>query len=132
MNGFVAGIVTVALLGPSATKHAHRSLGCRDTHEWVDVGDLRSRSASGAIVVRYPAGDEHALPETTVLLARVQPGIQAFEARTDKHGRFAFEDVPAGTWRLNVCQPGFKTIEGTLTIVADGPAEVRVVTELDW
>jgi hypothetical protein len=107
-------------------------VGCRDSHEWVDVGHLRSRCASGVVLVRYPAGDEHGLPGTVVLLARVAPAIQVFEVRTDEHGRFHVEGVPVGTWRLNVCQPGFKTIEGTLEIAGDGPTEVRIVTELDW
>jgi hypothetical protein len=132
MSGFMAGIVATAVLTLAAIAPATRGLGCRQTHEWVDVGELRSRTAAGLVVVRYAGGDERALPETTVLLARVEPAIQAFEARTDDDGRFAFDGVPAGAWRLNVCQPGFKTIEGTLTIGAGGPSEVRVVTELDW
>jgi len=128
------GLATVLLVALAVESHdAPPSVGCRNTHEWVDVGELDATTVVGSVEVRYDAGDSARLPETTVIVARIKPSIQAYVAETDARGEFAMPYVPEGRWRVNVCKAGFKTLEATLT-VNDKAAhrQLRFSTELDW
>ena len=127
-------LVAVAGLGLAADRQgANPALGCRGTHEWVDVGELNATAVAGKVEVRYPGGDSAALPETTVIVARVQPFIQAYVAQTDANGEFTIPRVPEGRWRVNVCKAGFKTLDAGLTVSGTGAHRpLRFTTELDW
>lgn len=126
----IALLVYAGGLASSATAPA---VGCRDTHEWVDVGVLEAAEASGTVSVRYPAGDEHPLPEATVIVGRVEPFIEAFVGITNDRGEFAIDGIPDGLWRINVCKEGFKTLEGNLDLNPQQTArELELVTQLDW
>jgi Carboxypeptidase regulatory-like domain len=109
------------------------AVGCRDTHEWVEVEDLVATTVVGRVEVRYPGGDSARLPEATVIVARVQPFIQAYVTQTDSRGEFTMPQVPEGRWRVNVCKAGFKTLEASLAIGGNtGHPPLRLTTELDW
>jgi len=128
-------VVAVALLAALAVEQtdAPPTVGCRDTHEWVDVGELTAALVAGSLEVRYPGGDSARLPEATIIVARVQPFIQAYLAHTDSRGEFTMPQVPEGRWRINVCKAGFKTLEGNLAIDGQAPrSPLRLTTELDW
>ena len=87
----------------------------------------------GSVEVRYPGGDSTRLPDATVLVARVEPFIQAYVGYTDQDGEFHIPQVSQGRWRLNVCKGGFKTLAAYVMIEGgdSGPA-LRFTTELDW
>jgi hypothetical protein len=122
-----------ATLSGSGSTSSSPTVGCRDTHEWVDIGQHSVSVVGGKLSVRYPAGDAHPLPEAIVIVARVEPFIQAFVGETDQEGRFAIAGVPEGQWRINVCRPGFKTLEGAIGVAPDAASErLELVTELDW
>jgi hypothetical protein len=82
-------------------------------------------SASGTLRIRYPAGDTAPLPGATVIVARVELLIQAFVTETGQDGAFSMADVPEGKWRINVCEAGFETLEGTVTL-APGARATRL------
>ena len=127
------GFATVLLVALAAESHdAPPPVGCRNTHEWIDVGELDAATVVGSVEVRYEAGDSARLPDTTVIVARVHPSIQAYVAHTDKHGAFAIPQVPEGRWRVNVCKVRFKTLEATLTVDKATHRELRFTTGLDW
>ena len=126
-------LASAAALGGSGSTGGSPAVGCRDTHEWVDIGQHSVSAVGGSLAVRYPAGDTQPLPEAIVIVARVEPFIQAFVAETDRRGRFSIPGVPEGQWRINVCKPGFKTLEGSMKLAPDAASEkLELVTELDW
>lgn len=68
-----------------------------------------------------------------MIVARVEPSIEAHVARTDARGRFRMPQVGEGRWRINVCLAGFKTLEADLAIAASvASSKLRLVTEVDW
>lgn len=127
-------ILAASLLAGLAVEQraAPPTVGCRDTHEWVEVGDLEATAVVGRVEVRYSGGDTARLPEATVIVARVQPFIQAYVTRTDARGEFTMPQVPEGRWRVNVCKAGFKTLEASLAIGVKTAQPLRFTTELDW
>jgi len=128
------GLAAILVLALSVeNRDARPSVGCQDTHEWVEVGELAAATVKGSVEVRYSGGDSAPLPETTVIVARVQPFIQAYVAQTDARGEFTIPQVPEGRWRINVCKAGFKTLEGSLTVGHKAAhRQLRFITELDW
>lgn len=65
------------------------------------------RAATGSLrgTVRGPAGEP--LPCATVRL--VTPGIPVRPVTTDERGRFTFDNLPAGTYRIEASNPGYVT-----------------------
>jgi hypothetical protein len=128
---YLAAALLAALAGEP--REASPTVGFRDTHEWVDVGELAAAAVVCSVEVSYPGGDSALLPEATVIVARVLPVIQAYVTHTDSRGEFKLPQVPEGRWRINVCEAGFKTLEANLTTggqMAHSP--LRLITELDW
>ena len=124
---------TALLAGLVAEQPSPPTVGCHNTHEWVNVGQFEAKAVVGRVEVRYSGGDLARLPEATVIVARVQPSIQAYVTHTDNQGEFTTPDVPEGRWRVNVCKAGFKTLEADLVIDGKAAQEVvRFTTELDW
>jgi hypothetical protein len=118
---------------PADRPEPNAQLGCRNTHEWVNVGEATLLQVAGTVSVQYAAGDRAPLPQTTIIVARVEPFIQAFMTTTNQDGEFALPAVPEGRWKVNICQAGFKALEATVIISAKGAAKRRdFVTELDW
>ena len=131
---FLRGLTALLFVAVAVQTHdTSPSVGCRNTHEWVDIANLATASVGGFVEVRYAGGDAAPLPETTVIVARVEPFIQAYVAQTDERGEFRISGVPDGRWRINVCKAGFKTLEGNLTVGDKAPdRQLRLTTELDW
>ncbi|HYL79724.1 MAG TPA: carboxypeptidase-like regulatory domain-containing protein, partial [Candidatus Acidoferrum sp.] len=46
--------------------------------------------------------------------------------RTDSQGKFAFNRVPPGNYRMNVSKPGFTSSSRAMTVWAGGTAQVEV------
>jgi hypothetical protein len=57
------------------------------------------------------------------------PDNAARKQSTDTHGRAAFDQLPAGTWRISVTKEGFANWEGNIQ-VGDKPANLAVALKL--
>ena len=80
---------------------------CRNTHEWVDLGERHSQRAAGQILVEYGESRREPLPDVQIILAQLEPSIAVYVTKTGVDGRFDLPSVPVGRYRFNACLAGF-------------------------
>ncbi len=89
--------------------------------EWLEEGE-RSGVLVEGIVVDHETGDS--LSGATVSLG-AGPGVRGRGTRvTDDNGHFSFSGVPDGTYRIVVSLRGFRDMQDTLPVPAEGDLEL--------
>ena len=111
MRMIVASLVALPLTGPAAV----------DARRQAAVGGLTGTVTS--------AGPGDVLPGTSVLAFKVGEGTSA-RTETDRHGRFALEGLPAGTYSVDFDFPMFDVVRRNNVIVGSGAAAHDVSTQL--
>ena len=84
--------------------------------------DSSSASVRGTVFVRDSAGNPSLVPDAKVVLK----GLTTLEGTTDENGRFEIQDVPLGTYIVEVIAPGLKASD-SLAVNHD---EVRLALEV--
>lgn len=109
--------MAASLLGPSIGA----ATAAQETRESSVERD--SVVAVQGTVVDHETGDS--IFGATVSLGTGPSGVRGRGTRvTDEGGRFSFQDVPAGTYRLYVTSPGYRDMTDTLRVSADADMDL--------
>jgi hypothetical protein len=68
--------------------------------------------------------DQSGLPIPAVTVTLTGPGGAALVAQTNEEGKYAFHNLPPGTYTVQIVLKGFATFEKTGVVIAPGSAEV--------
>ncbi len=93
--------------------------GCTD-QEAVSIDYVSQYSLTG-VVVEQVGSAEQPIQNAVVRL-------DSISTTTNASGRFAFTDVPAGTYKLTVTKTGYLPIDSTITISSDADLRIRIHT----
>ena len=92
---------------------------CAAAHAQVDTGELR-------LDVRDPAG--LALPASGTLASEVSQTRRTYQ--TDVQGRFVFQHLPLGLYRVTAAHSGFTSSSNLVEIRSSVPVELHVVLKI--
>jgi hypothetical protein len=92
-------------------------------------------SIHGKVTIPGPQAEPGPLEGVRVELDSPTPNSKPLETATDADGKFAFENLPAGSYSVRIAQPGFKpftrivSLSADQSLVVDATLTLETVTE---
>lgn len=108
----LSGCRTTVPAEPPWAERLLRSASC-NAHIVESYRALESRRLAGVVVVRE---DETAYFSGARVIVRRKDDARIYETTTDAHGRFAFDELPNGTYEFLACAEGMDPDQGWVVV----------------